>query len=580
MTTVARARACLAGACAVLAVASGCTCGHKREGAGAGAGGPGAGDGDVGAAAEAACNCPAPPAAPRFTPQASEPAPLAPSARGLVVQLDAEPPTLMPSVHPEWTSWLVVAHLVDESLLRIDPIRGTVVPELAESWDVDATRTHWTFHLRKGVTWHDGVPFDADDVVFTFERLLDPAVGASDRALFVGARAVKTGPNEVELTLAAPLADPEHELDRLLVLPRHRSPRGDLARSPDATAPVGTGPMKFVTWARDQEIQLARNDAYWGPKAPVATLTFRFAEGGPGAAIGPIERGEIDVVPHAAPDLVERVESDAALKAKYDVVRAASPNYTVWIHNTRSPKLSDARVRRAIGLAVPRRSLSCGVEHCDVMIARGPLPDGHPALEGIAPPSYAPKRAAEELDAAGLVDKDHDGRRDGKDGAPFTLRLFYPTTARQQARIASVVAEELRRIGVTLDLVPLEWGQLLQKLESHDFDLAAMEWTIDNDPDLFPLYHSTQLVGALNYGGYADRDVDGWLEQLRAGGAPDASASPGKTELLHEVVARIRRDEPTTFLFSPMTLAIVRKGARNVVPTPVGWVPRDWGRSD
>ena len=117
--------------------------------------------------------------------------------------------------------------------------------------------------------------------------------------------------------------------------------------------------------------------------------------------------------------------------------------------------------------------------------------------------------------------------------------------------------------------------QLLEKLASHDFDLAAMEWSIDNDPDLFPLYHSTQLVGSLNYGGYADHDVDGWLEQLRAGAG--GGPPPDKTVLLHEVVARVRRDEPTTFLFSPLTLAIVRKGTQNVVPTPVGWVPRSWG---
>lgn len=488
----------------------------------------------------------------------------------MVVQLDAEPATLLPLLRPDWLSWTIVGHLVDESLVRVDPHTGALQPELAERWEVDDTHTRWTFHLHHDVSWHDGTPFTADDVVFTFERLLDPSVGAADRALFAGAKVAKTGALDVEVKLHAPLASAELDFDRILILPRHRFPRGDLSRSPDANAPVGTGPMRFSEWARGSEITLVRNDTYWGAPAPLARLTFRFLDSRP-AIMAAIERGEIDLVPRAPPELADRVEHDASIAKNYAAIRAASFDYTAWIHNVASPRLADVRVRRAIGLSIPREALRSEVERCSVSFALGPLPLGHPALAGIDPPRFDLRAAAGLFDEAGIVDADHDGRRD-LGGVPFGLTLLYPASSRQQERAATVVADELRRIGVTLELVPLEWAQFLRRLEAHDFELAAIQWSIDAEPDLFPLFHSTQVAGSLNYGAYADPEVDEWLEELRSELPPDK-----RVGLLHDVVARLRRDEPYTFLFAPVTVAVVRRGAHAVEPTALGWEPRAWG---
>ena len=493
-----------------------------------------------------------------------------PTDRGMVVQLDAEPPSLMPLLRPDWMTWMIVAHLVTESLVRVDPVRGVLVPELAERWELDETHTRWTFHLRPNVKWHDGARFDADDVLFTFERLLDPSVGAADRPRFEGAKITKKGPLEVEVKLKAPLAAAELDFDRLLILPRHRSPRGDLTRSPDAVAPVGTGPMRFVSWTRGARIDLARAPGHWAGPSPLASLAFLFPSTS-AAVLEALDRNDIDVVPRASGDVVARVESDPRLKERYDVVRAGGHSYTAWIHNVTSKKLADPHVRRAIGLATPRESLRCEVESCNVSLATGPLPTGHPAIADRTAPVFDRAAAARELDLAQVIDRDADGRRDFE-GAPLVLRLIYPATSRQGARVASVVADELRKLGVTLEIAPLEWAQFLKQLETHEFELAAIEWTIDTEPDLFPLFHSSQVAGSLNYGGYADPDVDAWLVDLRREQSP-----PRRAELLRNVVDRVRRDEPYTFLFSPLTLAVVRKGAHGVAPSPIGWAPRAWG---
>ena len=486
----------------------------------------------------------------------------------MIVQLDAEPPNLMPTLRPDWMSHVIVAHLIEESLIHIDPKGGEPVPELAESWSVDAAKMKWTFHLRKGVTWHDGQPFTADDVVFTFQRVSDPAVGAADRALFAGASAKATDPLTVVVTLRAPLAAPEVSFDRLLILSRHRSPRGDLGQSPDATAPIGTGPMRFVAWSRGATVDLARWDSYWGPRPPLATMTFRFPPTY-GRVLEELQEGDVDVVPRAPNDAAAAIAKDPILAARYDVVRAGGASYTAWVHNISSKKLADPRVRRAIGLSIPRDRLRCEVESCDVSITLGPLPADHPAMHDIAPPTFDPALAARDLDDAGIVDRDGDGVRD-QDGAPFTLRLIVPSTSSEQERIASVVVDELRKIGVRLEVMPLEWSQFRRALESHDFELAAIEWTIDAEPDLFPLFHSTELAGSLNYGAYSSSAVDHALEEQRRGGA-------GRMESLHDVAMRVRADEPYTFLFSPLVVAIVKKGAVNVAPTPLGWDPRSFG---
>ncbi len=485
----------------------------------------------------------------------------------MIVQLDAEPPNLMPSLRPDWMSHLVVSHLIEESLLRIDPQRGVAVPELAASWSVDASQKKWTFHLQHGVTWHDDVPFTADDVVFTFERVSDPAVGASDRAIFTGVHAKAIDAHTVEITLKAPLAAPEVAFDRLLILSRHRSPRGNLAESPDATAPVGTGPMRFVSWSRGAQIDLARFDRYWGASSPLATLTFRFPPTY-GRVLEELQDGDLDVVPRAPNDAVAAIEKDAALKSKYDVVRAGGASYTAWVHNVSSKKLADLRVRRAIGLAVPRARLQCEIETCNVSIALGPLPADHPAMHDMASPKFDLAEAARDLDAAGIVDQNGDGVRE-QDGAPFVIRLIVPTTSTEQEKIASVVADELRKIGVTLEVMPLEWSQFRRAIENHDFELAAIEWTIDAEPDLFPLFHSTSSTGSLNYGGYSNPLVDRALEAARAG--------DHRVDHLHDVATLLRDDEPYTFLFAPLVVAVVKKGTVNVRPTPLGWQPRSFG---
>ncbi|MEO8876075.1 MAG: ABC transporter substrate-binding protein [Polyangiaceae bacterium] len=514
-----------------------------------------------------ACSCASPPPPPRFVPNAVTEAPV-PSDRGMIVQLDAEPPNLMPTLRPDWMSHVIVSHLIEESLLRIDPKSGAAVPELAESWSADATKTRWTFHLRKGVRWHDGEAFTADDVVFTFQRVADPAVGASDRALFSGASAKVADPLTVVVTLRAPLGSPEVAFDRLLILARHRSPRGDLGESPDATAPIGTGPMRFVSWARGATIELARFDDYWGARPPLATMTFRFPPTY-GRVLEELQEGDVDVVPRAPNDAAAAVEKDPVLAARYDVVRAGGASYTAWIHNVASKKLADPRVRRAIGLSVPRDRLRCEVEACNVSIALGPLPADHAAMQGVTAPAFDPALAARDLDDAGIIDHDGDGVRE-QDGIPFSLRLIVPTTSTEQERIASVVSDQLRKIGVRLEVMPLEWSQFRRALESHDFELAAIEWTIDAEPDLFPLFHSTETAGSLNYGAYSSHDVDRALEEQRRGGV-------GRVESLHEVTMRIRGDEPYTFLFSPLIVAIVKKGSVNVAPTPLGWDPRSFG---
>jgi len=388
----------------------------------------------------------------------------------MVVELDAEPATLLPLVHPDWLSWTIEGHLVLESLVRVDAQTGLLTGELAESWEVDSPRTRWTFHMRKGAKWHDGTPVSADDVVFTFDRLLDPTVGSPDRALFAGARVVKLPSGDVEVRLRAPLASADVDFDRILILPRHRFPRGDLTRAEDASAPIGTGPMQFSTWVRGREIVLVRNPSYWGPAAPTPRLTFRFVTSPP-AVLAAIEHGDIDVVPRATVELAEQVEARPALAASYEVVRAGGFDYTAWIHNVTSPKLKDVRVRRALGLAIPRAQLRSEVERCGVQLALGPLPPGHEALAGIDPPRYDATEAARLLGEAGITDTNGDGVRDWG-GQSFRLTLIYPASSRQQERAATVIAEELRRLGVDLKLAPVEWAEFLHRLELHDFELA------------------------------------------------------------------------------------------------------------
>ena len=274
-----------------------------------------------------------------------------------------------PLPSPLLTTIGAFARMVNSKLVETDPTFGEILPDLAESWAVSADGATYTFALRKGVKWHDGAPFTAADVVFTYMTLLHPAIAGwmTSRLLSIlGAQEYKEGTasdvpglvavddNTLKITMskASPLL--LQNLSAIWIYPSHLLkdiPTDKLADDPFwTTSLVGTGAFKFKEFQKDQFWSLTRNDDYWRGKPKLETYTSRFVKD---ASVGIIslEKGELDVFGMTTPDDIERLAGVNYLDVAY------APN-TTGNGLTTGKLLANDKIRQAIAHAINRDEMA------------------------------------------------------------------------------------------------------------------------------------------------------------------------------------------------------------------------------
>ena len=318
----------------------------------------------------------------------------------LVVHVEAEPAILNDLVeHDAWSRW-IVENQVLETLLYQDPWTGAISPRLAASYELGADAL--TLHLRPGLKWHDGQPFSSADVAFTIGLARDPKVGADQRSDFDPVSTVDTPDTDtVVLHLTRPAPFLKQALAHLSILPKHLYEGKDLRRADASRAPVGTGPFKFVSWKQGDELVLARNDAYWGQKAHLERIRFRFVRDKE-VAWELYRRGELDVLWQVPASHFDEVRADAKLVG-HRLLSWSPRAYFFIVWNTERGRLADPRVRRALTMLVDRNRFDQIAFSGEARPITGPYAPGTPSYDSsIAPWPYDPAGARKLLDEAGV----------------------------------------------------------------------------------------------------------------------------------------------------------------------------------
>lgn len=483
----------------------------------------------------------------------------------LRIAMETEPPSLNYQLDPMDAWARKIDDLVLDTLARPNPATFVHEPRLAERWDVSPDGLTLTFHLRRGVRWHDGKPFGSADVVFTFDVLRNPTSRTAAIRSFLDALAKVEAPDAatVRFTFARPYWLALDAVGEIFIYPRHVYARGDFNSHPANRAPVGTGRFRFVRWNTGDEIVLARNDGYFGDKAWLDQIVFRYVPD-PTVRLQLLRRGEIDVVERLLPEAWSKVTSEPGIADRFWRLRHV-PSAVQWIGwNEAKPLFADRRVRRALTMLIDRddvvANLRLGLDRVATSWFYPDAPEHDPTL---APIPYDPTAAAALLDEAGWRRGPGGVRERGGERASFTFS--YPAGSPFYEQLASVLASDLPRAGFEVKTAKLEWAVFTERLRQHDFDACSLLWTLDPRSDPYQVWHSSSAAGGSNFVSFKSDEADMLLEQARAELDPDKRAI-----LYRRLAAVLYVDQPYTLLFHRYNLSLVSKAFGGVRSSPYG----------
>lgn len=476
--------------------------------------------------------------------------------------------------------------IADQLFLRLAELGPTMMtagdrafqPLLARSWTRRDSVT-LAFHLDPRARWHDGAPVTAADVVFTFERARNPRLCPRLAELLRRITSVTAeGQHEVVFRFSQPYAEQLYDaVFHVAPLPVHllgRTPPDSLASTPFVQAPVGDGPYRWVRRLPGEYIELAADPGFFLGAPAIRRVFFRLATD-PDARLNLLLAGQADAMDNIPPPRtnVARVRADSELR----VVTVPSPTIGFLLFNQRDPRahdrphpiLGDIAVRRAIGLALDRRLMVRATLGDAGEVPYGPaspilwIRHGTPRPLG---PNAAEARRL--LAARGWADHDGDGVLD-RNGLPLALTLTLPNTSAIRRQMALQAQEQLRQIGVRLDLELLEISTWNERRTAGRFDVDFS--ASSQDPSPTGLTQGWSCDGGTNVARYCDPAVDSLLESA-ARATDDAGA------VWHAVLTRIEDDAPAVFMYAPSYLYAVNRRFTNVRIRPESsWLAlREW----
>ena len=449
-----------------------------------------------------------------------------------------------------------------DGLTRFDLTQGTHAPDikpgLATSWDVTPDATNWTFHLRPGVKFTDGTPWNADAAIFNLDRMTNksspdyyPELNAT-AGLFLGgiASSKKIDDMTIQITTKGPYS---YLLGDLALLP-FGSPTAIKAEGKDgfATKPVGTGPFKVESYVRGQKLVMVRNPDYWRGPAKLDRVILRPIPDATARAAA-LQSGEVNWIEVPPPDSV------TALKAGgFQVLTNAYSHVWPWVFDLTKKPLDDVRVRQALNYAIDRATLSKSILNGTGRPALQYAPVGDagydPSLDTY---TYDPAKAKQLLAAAGYPNG-------------FSMTLSFPTSGSGNMvpiPMNESLQKDLAAVGVQVKLQPVEWASMLQDFFQAKIPGGADAMNISLGyvlPSLWSDWFGSGQ-GSLNVGHYANPTVDALLAQTKA-----ELDNTKRAALFTQINAQLLKD-------APWLLVVNDLNPRVLSPTVHGFVmPQSW----
>ncbi len=460
--------------------------------------------------------------------------PLAGLAQGrkdaIVLAMQLEPPGLDPTANAASAIGEIVLYNIFETLTKINS-DGSVSPLLAESWEVSPDLKTTTFKLRKGITFQNGEPFNAQAVKYSFERAAGEKSTNKDKRTFANFSVQAV--DEHTVVIINKEIDPDlpfvlGQATAVIVEPK--------SADTNATKPVGTGPYKLDNFARGASLTVSRWAGYKGAQHPkLQRATFRFISD-PAAAAAALLAGDVDAFPRAQTRIVPQFKNNP----QFQVILGGSRAKTIVAINQKKKPLDDVRVRRAILAAIDRKAVIEGAaDGYGVAIGSHYVPGapGYVDTTGVNP--FDIEKAKKLLAEAGV-----------KTPLELTMTLPPPAYARQGGE---VIAAQLAKIGITVKLQNVEWAQWLSNTYggAHNYDLSIVAHV---EPFDLGNYAKSDY-----YWGYDSKAFNQLFDKIKTTGN-----AAERNKLLGDAQKLLASDAANGFLYQPQFPVIAKKGVKGL----------------
>ncbi len=448
------------------------------------------------------------------------------NAKNVVLGVSAEPETLNPILGyaPDGAAKIFDGLVAYDADLNLVPSLAKKLPETS-----DGGKTY-TYHLRKGVTFHDGKPLTSEDVAFTYRKVLDEDVNSTIRSDFAAVESIET-PDKytVVFHLKYPYA-PFPKRTTLGIVPEHALAGKDIDSAAFNRDPIGTGPYEFVKWRPGDRLVLKANEQYWGGAPAVRRVTVAFVSDANTRAAR-LAAGELDGAA-LPPKLARGFRNDDSL-----VVRERkTADYRAITMPMGNPVTSDRAVRRAMNIGVDRQAMVKGILLGQGVPAYGPLPPAHKWYEKSIERPYDPAKAKRILQQAGWTMGPNGVRV--KDGQPARFTLLYPAGDTLRKDVAVAFADQMSKLGIDVKVQGLGWDAITPRMRQ---DAVVFGGGAPYDPDFvaYGIYHSSVAgEGFLNPGHYDNPRADELLEKGRH------SADPQVRERAYRKLQKVQARNP------------------------------------
>jgi len=444
----------------------------------------------------------------------------APKKGGTLRVATVDKPVNMDPGYAQLYSSLQVYQNVFNKLVYVDD-KGEFIPGLAKSWKMENEKT-WLFDLVDNAVFHNGEAMTSADVVFTFNRLMDAKNKLPMRVFFTPVDGVEAvGKHQVRFHMSKPFGSFLAMLSQATEIVNEKA----LKEKDPKLFPIGTGPYRFVEWVKDDHITLERWDKYWKPGRPYLDKIVFYAPADDTVRLTGLQTGRYDWIQTVPPQRIPELEKTRGIKAS-----AGKPYFPFFFMlNASRPPLSDKRLRQAIAWALDRDEIVKLVYFGSHTVTAEPTPAG-PWATGVNALKGPDLGKAKQLLA---------------DAGASNLKLTYMVKSQVPVLVKTgeILREQLRKIGIELEVQPLESGQYFEGLVGKKFDIAGAWWSVTVDPDMFyyPMQHSSS---GWNFTGFKSEEADKRLDQFRF------TASPAARRKMYPELVKWFQEEGSLLIFS------------------------------